>query len=74
MNIIDNARNMHNAFYRSMARGGRWNLYRKPQSDNIIICQSDDEWDGDAWPIMVPDVHTMTSDRLALKVQSIVRS
>lgn len=74
MSIAIHARNQHNAFFRSMALGGRWNLYREPGTDKVALMRDDAQWDVPAWPIMVPDVHAMTADRLALKVQSIIRS
>ena len=74
MSITLRARNQHNALFRQMALGGRWNLYRKPQSDDVAIMRDDAQWDIPQWPIMVPNVQTMTADRLALKVQDIIRS
>ena len=72
--IADRARAQHNGLFRSMAQGGRWHLYRAPGTDNVALMREDAQWDVPVWPIMVPDVHAMTADRLAARVQAIVRA
>jgi hypothetical protein len=74
MSIILHARKQHDAFFRSMAQGGRWHLYRAPGTDNVALMREDAQWDVPVWPVMVPDVHAMTSAQLAARVQSIVRA
>ena len=72
--ITERARAQHIGLFLQMAQGGRWNLYRAPGTDNVALMRSDASWDVEPWPVMVPDVHAMTADRLALRVQDIVRS
>lgn len=74
MSIIDHAYNQHNAFFRSMAEGGRWHLYRAPGTDNVALMRDDARWDVEPWPVMVANVHAMTARQLAARVQSIIRT
>jgi len=72
--ITERARAQHNGLFRQMAQGGRWHLYRAPGTDNVALMRADAAWDVAPWPVMVHDAHAMTADRLALRVQDIVRS
>lgn len=74
MTIVDRARAQHNGLFRQMALGGVWHLYRAPDSDNVALMRSDAQWDVPQWPIMVANVHAMTADRLANKVQAVIRA
>ena len=73
MSIIDRARTQHNGLFRQMALGGVWHLYRAPDSDNVALMREDAQWDVPQWPVMVANVHAMTADRLATKVQAVIR-
>ena len=74
MSIVLHAQKQHDAFFVSMARGGRWHLYRFPGTDRIVLMREDAHWDIEKPPVMVANVHAMTSSQLAARVQSIIRS
>lgn len=73
MRIIDSALNQHSAMFRSMAKGGRWHLYRIPGTDGVALMRDDAQWDIPVPPVMVADVQGMSGRTLAARIQNIVR-
>ena len=68
--IVDRARAQHVAMFRAMSEGGRWHLYRAPDTDIVALMRDDAEW---KWPVMVPDVQALTADMLACRIQASIR-
>ena len=73
MKMIDSALNQHSIMFRSMAQGGRWHLYRIPETDRVCLMRDDAQWDIPVPPIMVADVQGMSGRALADRIQNIVR-
>lgn len=73
MKMIDSALNQHSIMFRSMAQGGRWHLYRFPETDRVCLMRDDAQWDIPVPPIMVADVQGMSGRTLAARIQNIVR-
>ena len=73
MKMIDSALNQHSIMFRNMARGGRWHLYRIPETDRVVLMRDDAQWDIPVPPIMVADVQGMSGRSLAARIQNIVR-
>ena len=73
MRMIDSALNQHSIMFRSMAKGGRWHLYRIPGTDGVALMRDDAQWDIPVPPVMVADVQGMSGRTLAARIQNIVR-
>jgi hypothetical protein len=74
MKMIDSAVNQHGILFRRMAQGGRWHLYRIPETDRVCLMRDDARWDIPVPPIMVADVQRISGRTLAARIQNIVAS
>lgn len=74
MQMIDSARGQYRAFFKSMAAGGRWHLYRFPGTDRVCLMREDAAWDVPVPPVLVPDVQGMAEASMVQRIHDAVRA
>lgn len=72
--LIETAKAHYRACFQAMAAsvGNPWHLYRKPGTDNLMVCIEGLAPDG--WTPIVCHVQAMTEARVVQRVHDLIRS